>query len=528
MKRPVARRLRAVSAITCAFACTAALAQIVNPSPGQPGQPTMPGHGMPGTATSLPTPTLLAPAADLQIRTPIASTHSQAFSWSAPRNAPVPERYVLCVALSNNANCNGDSNAERVVVETPSTMTQYLSSLPSAFNDKMIYWTVAACGAGYGGSNVSTVLNPGGRYANCTWAPRRKLDATPRTPAPNLTGPEIGYTTTGDRQEFTWDAIPEATAYRFCLADDLRDCQSPSLSGDRGVISRVPTGTRTQIDLAPLRRPPGTRTMVWTVFPCYAAPCVNTQPMSRSVTIGPPPPRLPPPAALTGDPTQGSTFPRLLPAGNQTSVFFSWLDVTGATSFNFCIARQNGACGSGDSYVSNVSGLTRLAISVPYSTLGRFGGNVVNWTVASCDAERRCGDYKTPAGTLLVARVPQPTRLARPASGGQVYVSPNGALEFFWQPNPMAFSYTLKVNGVEFAVANLNTSCLLRATGSVNNAGQPEGTARWSVKACNGLGCTEGEEWEMRLRTFNNSPSASGPVAGGSCPGTGTGVSVRQ
>jgi hypothetical protein len=528
MKRPVARRrLRAVGVIASALACTAALAQVVNPS--LPGQSVMPGQGIaPGNQT-LPAPTLLTPVADLQIRTPIASTHSQAFSWSPPRNAPVPERYVLCAALSPSADCNGDSNAERVVVETPSTMTQYLTSLPSAFNDKVIYWTVAACGAGYGGANVSTALNPGGRYARCTWAPRRKLDATPRAPAPNLAAPANSHTTTGDRQEFTWDPIPEASAYRFCLADDLRDCQTQSLSGDRGVITRVPAGTRIQVDLAPLRRPPGTRNMVWTVFPCFAAPCVNTaQPVSRVVTIGPPPPRLPPPSALTGDPASG-TPPVLLPrAGSyNNSVAFSWNGPSEATSYNFCIARQNGACGSGDSYVTNVSGPARSGISIPYSALSRFAGEVMSWTVASCDAEKRCGDYKTPPGSFLVARLPERTRLNRPISGGTVHTQPNAPLDLHWYANPLAQSYTVKVNGVEFP-AGPNFSCMLRMTGSVNNPGQPEGTVRWSVKACNAAGCTEGEEWELRFRTPDYSPSPAGAVVGGVCGGGDPGVGVRQ
>jgi hypothetical protein len=517
---------RLISAIASALACTAALAQIVNPSlPGQSGQPTMPGQGMPGGHQTLPAPQLLTPVADAQIRTAIANSHSQHFNWSPPRNAPAPERYVLCVVLSPSADCAGDSNASRSTTETPSMLTSYQVSLPTAFNDKVMYWTVAACGTGYGGVALNTVGNPNDRYARCTWAPKRKLDATPRAPAPNLVTPGSGHTTTGDRQEFTWDPVPDATAYRFCLADNLPDCQAQSLSGNRGVITVA--STRTQVDLAPLRTPQGTRNMVWTVFPCFAGPCVNTaQPVSRVVTIGPPPPRLPPPSALSGDPASG-TPPLLLPRiGKSTdSVSFMWNGVAEATSYNLCIARQNGACGSGDSYVTNVSGPTRLGMVVPYSLMSRFAGEVVNWTVASCDAERRCGDYKTPPGTFLVARVPDRTRPIRPISGGNVLAKPNEPLELFWQANPLAQNYTVKVNGLEIP-AGPSFTCRLRMTGSVNNPGQPEGTVRWSVKACNAVGCSEGEEWEMRLRTENNIPSPPGLVVQSSCSDTST--SVRQ
>jgi hypothetical protein len=157
---------RLISAIASALACTAALAQIVNPSlPGQSGQATMPGQGMPGGHQTLPAPQLLTPVADAQIRTAIANSHSQHFNWSPPRNAPAPERYVLCVVLSPSADCAGDSNASRSTTETPSMLTSYQVSLPTAFNDKVMYWTVAACGTGYGGVALNTVGNPNDRYA---------------------------------------------------------------------------------------------------------------------------------------------------------------------------------------------------------------------------------------------------------------------------------------------------------------------------------------------------------------------------
>lgn len=310
MRRPVARRLQAASAIAIAFASTVATAQVVNPSlPPQAGHPTTPGHGMPGTATSLPVPALLTPAADLQIRTPIAASYTQSFSWDAPRNGPAPEHYVLCLALSPSVECAAGNSPAASVNDLASSMTTAQLTFPAAFHDRTLYWTVAACGAGYGGLSVSTVRNPGGRYARCSWAPWRKLDATPRLPAPELLSPGPFYATIDDRQSFRWQGIsePYVSHYRFCLADDLRDCQSASLAPDRGVIRFGETGIQASgidVDLAPLRQS-GRRLMVWTVFPCFLRDndnCVNTaQPMSRSITIQRPPPRtLPPPTGPGG------------------------------------------------------------------------------------------------------------------------------------------------------------------------------------------------------------------------------------
>jgi hypothetical protein len=295
------------SVIASAFVCTVATAQVVNPSlPPQSGQPTMPGHGMPGGRQTLPVPTLLTPAADVQIRTPIAASYTQSFSWSPPGNGPVPERYVLCVALSPSVECAAGNSLGKEQVS--SLLTQAQLTFPAAFHDRTLYWTVAACGAGYG-LPASAVLNPVDPYARCSWAPWRKLDATPRIAAPELMAPGPFHVTIDDWQTFTWRGIsePGVSHYRFCLAEDLRDCQSASLAPERGVISIGPVGTqslRADVDLAPLRQS-GRRNMVWTVFPCFGAQhnnCVNTaQPMSRSITIRRPPPRtLPPPTGPGG------------------------------------------------------------------------------------------------------------------------------------------------------------------------------------------------------------------------------------
>jgi hypothetical protein len=63
------------------------------------------------------------------------------------------------------------------VAQRPSTFTQVRLMLPATFHGKTLYWTVAACGTGYGGLRASTVLNPGDRDARCSWAPRRELNA---------------------------------------------------------------------------------------------------------------------------------------------------------------------------------------------------------------------------------------------------------------------------------------------------------------------------------------------------------------
>jgi hypothetical protein len=172
MKRPVARCLKAISASASAFACTVALAQVLN-SPPVPGE--LRARGTPAIATG-PVPLLLTPAANFRINIPVAEAYAQDFRWSAPRG-PTPEHYVLCVVVDPRTDCPGSSDfVTALVTRPPSTFTQFRLMLPATFHRKTLYWTVAACGAGYGPS-ASTLLRPNDRYARCAWAPRRKLDA---------------------------------------------------------------------------------------------------------------------------------------------------------------------------------------------------------------------------------------------------------------------------------------------------------------------------------------------------------------
>lgn len=88
------------------------------------------------------------------------------FVWSAPSpepGIPPPERYRLCLAVRASG-----CAAPGAVVYDAGASTRFETAIPAALAGKLLAWSVAACGPGYG---------TGASDDECSWAKPRALDA---------------------------------------------------------------------------------------------------------------------------------------------------------------------------------------------------------------------------------------------------------------------------------------------------------------------------------------------------------------
>jgi hypothetical protein len=117
-----------------------------------------------------PPPRLGAPLNGEAIRTQAAASTAVMFSWVAPAaaGAPAPQRYRLCV-FEQGASCA----APGALIYEAGQATRHQADIPPRFHNRMLAWTVAACGPGYG-SGAAQNNTPD---ADCSWGEARSLDA---------------------------------------------------------------------------------------------------------------------------------------------------------------------------------------------------------------------------------------------------------------------------------------------------------------------------------------------------------------
>jgi hypothetical protein len=486
--------------------------------------PQVSGGGVPGNPNLLgggPKPALLDPAVGAHIETRPTSSVPVMFRWSAPANAPSPQRYRLCVSL-RSASCTSSDAAVYEVGQ----VTQYQASVPPRFHDKSLQWAVAACGPGYGGG----FQQAGASNTDCNWAQPRPLDAGYQSPSIALLAPGDRITGRTASQRFTWQE-PQGIAldgYRMCLADDATLCRQPSIPTTQGMIVPVASGRAfADIDLRPLRTSTA-RSMYWTVLSCRAGSCeVASGQAVRAFTIPAP---LPPPALAlpVDDSFEPQNPPLTAPIGAVTAshlsgprtypatIDFKWTPVSGATMHKLCISQSPGCSGVGTRVID-----TRWPDneSVEHNSLTALHGTRATWQVTACDAIG-CGAWST-ARNVTIKAIPGQAALNTPAAGADVTTLGNNPLIFTWSAVPFAEYYLVGADGVVLKAAPpsrpvTNPPTPPPTTCTAARGRFPySGATQWTVQACNVVGC--GAPATPRPITINQ------PVSGGASSSGGAG-----
>ncbi|HEY8508486.1 MAG TPA: hypothetical protein VIL32_09025 [Steroidobacteraceae bacterium] len=509
---PKRRCATALFNVAAVVACTGALAQVQGPS--------VSGGGVPGLLSGGPKPVLVSPANGAQIQTrPTQSTTAQ-FSWQPPNGPPV-NRYILCITLAG-ASCTHPDAAIYNVGQAQA----HQAVIPPRFHDKQLSWTVAACGAGYGGG---LAVQGSTLPADCSWAQARTLNAGWQAQAINLLSPGDRVRASTPSQRFTWSAPPAGTGgidgYRFCLAPSEAACQQASIPAGQGLIVAVPSErTFVDVDIRPLRQNTD-RTLKWTVLSCRSGACslASGQP-SLQFIIGapPPPPTLNYPAAGSAQPERGDTpFGGYSGANGQyipfrkipAAIDFRWTNVAGATGYRHCLSPNGVTCGNPGSHVVNTSSTSQ---SHEWQNLSQFHGQNINWTVASCDA-LGCGQWASPWPVSIKA-VPGTPTLQSPANAADLTNSVN-MTRFSWSSVPGAEWYQLSIGNIRVQ-SNTNSCNLPRGR-------LPDGPTTWTVEACNVVGCgpSAAPPFNVTLNHQRQPAATVGRSSGSGGSGSVTGVS---
>jgi hypothetical protein len=328
--------------------------------------------GLSGTAAAAPpaAPVLMGPASGAR------AGYGTGLTWGAVAGA---DSYRVCIKTAADDLCGvlPLSSAGEQVHTVAGQQTGFYPSLNDlrSIDGRQVRWKVAAC-----------------RANECTYSPFRSITffITPelRTPADTavmVPGPNT----------FAWSPVQNATAYRLCLSRPGLACGAPG--------SLVQQTTTTSYSIQGRDDPLGLGNLIhWTVAACYGPQCVYN-PRYRAITRG----------AVAGAPTLEAPPNETLVS--PSSAGFRWGNVSGAHSYKLCVSRPGVACGTGDSQVWTVTGLTATrTIPQPLSRVERL-----HWTVAAC-RDAAC-TYQTQVRSILMAGGPVTFKVKAGVVDGQAF-----------------------------------------------------------------------------------------------------------